>query len=634
MHTKTKAHQRTITVFRPRLSRSTDSGLRRHPLRFVVIASWVALCIATVVTGDRAVATTTVTDRALLTGVSTRVVVLPPGKATTVWFDFTNIGTSTWTNAGTHPVSLNTDNRMLRKSKFAIPQWRAYWRPTRLVQKTVRPGQVGRVRFGIKAPNMPGTWRESFALVKDNNTRIPGGNVELIIVVKGQPVTDTIYHASPNKAQYSFWVQPGGQILQSLSFKNTGKATLRNEGWGTVTLSHDGPGYVTPASGIVAAAPVPGAILQPARQNETTSATIAMTAPTVLGTFTDTFTLVGPYGPIAGSTVTVTTTVSSDPQPPLAAEPSVRVGVFSPSFSGNTLAKASIIGATGGPFEARAADTNSVLASYTADQTATVQFDKSTSKYTVTKADGTKVVTASVVRFTPTADATILQINNSSLGSYNRFRGVLEAHYSPTTGKLWVIDELPVEQYLKGLGETGSTSPVEFAKALITAARTYALYKVYAGTSHNAEFFDISADTDQVYHGYAYELLTANITQAVTATRGVVITHPSMIRDFNKLGIIIAAYSSCTDGRTRSYTERWGGTPNQFPYLVSVPDPLGICTNPPYSNAATLLQGGNGNHMVGMSAYGALQTIKQQNATYDAVLKYYYSGVTLLKAYL
>jgi peptidoglycan hydrolase-like amidase len=218
------------------------------------------------------------------------------------------------------------------------------------------------------------------------------------------------------------------------------------------------------------------------------------------------------------------------------------------------------------------------------------------------------------------------------LGSYNLFRGVLEVRYATATQKLWVINELPIEQYLRGLAETGSTAGSEFVKTLITAARTYALYKVFESTRHENESYQINSTTDQVYKGYAYELKTPNITAGVTDTRGIVVTHASMISEENKIGAIVAAYSSCTDGRTRSYEERWGGPSDQYPYLVSVPDPNGICTTPPYP--ASYFQGKSGNHMVGMSAYGALNTINKEGLTYDAILRYYYTGVILIRAYL
>ena len=40
---------------------------------------------------------------------------------------------------------------------------------------------------------------------------------------------------------------------------------------------------------------------------------------------------------------------------------------------------------------------------------------------------------------------------------YNAFRGTLELRATPATKKVWLINELPMEQYISGLGETGNS---------------------------------------------------------------------------------------------------------------------------------------------------------------------------------
>lgn len=573
-------------------------------------------------------------DKALLMNQTARYIVLPPGKAVTVWFDFKNIGTSTWTNQDPHPVSLDTDNPLnKRKSKFEVPQWRASWRPARLLQKTVKPGEIGRFKFVLKAPKKnPGIWRESFALVRDKDTRIPGGKVEFIVVVGVKPDLDVIYHAKPITPTLSYWVAPGERIYQPVYIKNDGRASWRNEGWGVTTISHIATETVLSATSVDAGVSLtPGAIQNTTARNEKVTAFLDFIAPATAGTYFETFVLNGPYGTITGSTINVTVTVSNEPKPPLDAEPSVRVGVYAPVRP--------VVITANGLHEIRNATTNEVIVSQAATAESTTTYDAATGLYTVALTTESKTV-AAPVRFVPLSADTIMEVKsynnkrNTTINGVattvndNKFRGVIEVNYASATSKLWVINELPVEQYLKGLGETGSKSPVEFAKSLITAARTYALFHTFYQAKHRAENYYINSSTDQVYRGYNYEIQTPNITQAVTETRGIVVTHPSMVDEKNITGVIVAAYSSCTDGRTRSYYERWGGDPGKYPYLLSVPDPNGICTNP------TWLAGEGGNHMVGMSAVGALNTIVQQGLTYDTILKYYYTGVSLIKAYL
>lgn len=629
-------HFAVSTTMRSQRRRAANLGRNRPPpcLRWLAIVG-VGTLLATIsipLIGITAV-TAAEKDHALLVNQIGRYITLSQGKSVTVWFDFQNTGTSTWNNSGAHPVSLVTDNPIHRTSVIQSRIWKPSWRPAKLLQKLVKPGETGRVRFAITAPKKIGVWTEKFTLVRDDGTVIPGGQAEFVVVVGKKADASVLYRAVPLKPILSFTTLPGGHITQTVDFKNVGYGYWRSEGYSTTTL--------VPAIGLAQAidsssSTIPvgtlPAISKTASRRESTSAALDLTAPSEPGTYKQNFGLLGPFGLIAGSAFTVNLTVLMDPPPPLNSEPILRVGICAPSFTGTTLTRPFVLGSNG-TFEARAADTNAVLASFDAGQTASLQFDSSTQQYTLTAWDGTKTTSSAAIRFLPTSDETILEIQScTSLGSYTKFRGLIEAHYSPTTGKLWTINELPIEQYLLGLGETGSASPDEFVKTLVTAARSYALYKIYNGTSHDAEFFNISSATDQVYHGYVYELKTPNITRGVIASRGLVVIHPSMVSQWNPIGAILAAYSSCTDGRTRSYEERWGGTPGKYSYLVSVSDPDGVCTDGGYP--ASYMTGGGGNHMVGMSAFGALRSYTLHGTAFDAVLTYYYTGTSILRAYL
>lgn len=565
-------------------------------------------------------------DAALLVKQSTRFVVLPPGKSITIWFDFKNVGTTTWTRDGDHPVGINTDDPLRRTSKFFVRAWRASWRPARVLQKTVKPGDTGRFRFAVKTPkNMrAGIWRERFVVTRDTKTKISGGEAELIVVVNADPNLGLIYRAQPRAKTVSLWVKPGERVYQPVDFRNVGFATFRAAGFGAtslVPLQSDGiTASASPEIPLQSDAP----IVKSAGRRDWTTAILDVAAPAAVGTYTQAYGLYGTPGVIANSAFTLELIVSDEPKPPLDAEPIVRVGVYSPAKTTTTSTIFKTIGVSAnGPYELRNADTGEVLASAAASDVWNVQYDQKTSKYTYTLGEKS-ATTAAALRFVPSAQETIMALQSTSLKNFNQFRGTIEVRYAPATKKLWYINELPIELYLKGLGETGSTAPIEFVKTLVTAARTYALYKIFVGKSHDSESYKINSTTDQVYHGYGYEVKTPNITQGVELTRGMAIVHPSMITDRNKVGVIVAAYSSGTDGRTRSYYEVWGGSPDDYPYLVSVPDPNGIIPN-----AATL----SGNHMVGLSATGALRTINKDGLTYDAILRYYYTGTSILRLY-
>ncbi len=100
------------------------------------------------------------------------------------------------------------------------------------------------------------------------------------------------------------------------------------------------------------------------------------------------------------------------------------------------------------------------------------------------------------------------------------------------------------------------------------------------------------------------------------------IIHPEALTNLNPDRIALATYSSGTDGRTRDWTEVWGG--DGFPWLISVNDPIGIISN---WNTLTA------NHMVGMSANGARAYAIDEGKSYDWILKHYYTGISIAKIY-
>ena len=122
---------------------------------------------------------------------------------------------------------------------------------------------------------------------------------------------------------------------------------------------------------------------------------------------------------------------------------------------------------------------------------------------------------------------------------------------------LWVINVLPLEEYLVGLinFEISSQWPMEAVKAQVVAARTYAFYQ---GSNRAGEPYDVdSGVSDQVYGGTGKE--DARSRRAVGETRGEMLLYQG--------SPIFAVYSSCCGGRTEAGEYMWAGT---FPYLRSV----------------------------------------------------------------
>jgi N-acetylmuramoyl-L-alanine amidase/Stage II sporulation protein len=225
---------------------------------------------------------------------------------------------------------------------------------------------------------------------------------------------------------------------------------------------------------------------------------------------------------------------------------------------------------------------------------------------------GTQTKNASLIRIEPQQGG-IVEIQsmerrpdwNKALND-NRFRGTLEVRVVDNATAY--IDELPLEDYLKGLAEVSDTAPAEKQKVIAILARTYARY--YMQDSHR-KFpgmpYDGSDDPAvfQRYLGYGVELRSPHFTNAVISTRDMVVTYQGQL--------VKTPYFNSDTGKTLSAQDVWGWT--DTPYLQSVSDP--------YCNGLTL----NG-HGVGMSGCGA-EGMAKAGKKYDEIIKYYYQGVEI-----
>ncbi len=158
-----------------------------------------------------------------------------------------------------------------------------------------------------------------------------------------------------------------------------------------------------------------------------------------------------------------------------------------------------------------------------------------------------------MARATAGVGVPVVKVNERS----NRYyRGVIEL--SLHNGKLAVINELPLEEYLYGVvpREMVTGWPLEALKAQAVVARTYALNSNRWVIAHV-----VDDEKDQAYWGYGIEAPDAS--QAVDETYGEVLR-------LENGQLIEAFYSSNSGGMTASGYEVWG---NDVPYLRSVASP-------------------------------------------------------------
>ena len=164
-----------------------------------------------------------------------------------------------------------------------------------------------------------------------------------------------------------------------------------------------------------------------------------------------------------------------------------------------------------------------------------------------------------VQKIVPTSAGTRLTVYGPS-GRYHAYRGTIVAQ--PSGGLLYIINVLPIEDYLRGLGEVPSSWPLEAIKAQIVAARCYAL--THMGST---ALYDVDDTTQfQVYRGIDSESGSQNA--AVDQTAGQVLMYG---------GRVIEAFFSASDGgHTANVSDVFGGSLATYPYLKGVLDPWDV----------------------------------------------------------
>lgn len=256
-----------------------------------------------------------------------------------------------------------------------------------------------------------------------------------------------------------------------------------------------------------------------------------------------------------------------------------------------------------------------ILATYGAGTIITVQYQNG--QYNVSTPAGTKTY-SHYVRFVSAEDNTegIFELTNYDTRpawnpniNENKYRGIIEYRHNPKTGNIWTINELPLETYMKGIGEIGERAPMDALKASAVAARGYALDLYQKNTKYGGFIHAITTQSDQLFGGYEQEIRRPNFQQAVEETRGQVITYEGKA--------VVSPYFSQSKGETRSSQEIWGGPHKPWLVRVSVPCDVG--------------QRGLG-HGVGMSQQASI-CMALDGMKYQPILEHFYTGIKVGRVY-
>lgn len=504
-----------------------------------------------------------------------------------------NNGNITWQKEGPNAVHLATTNPRNRASAFCDASWIACGRPAKLTENSVVPGGTGHFSWIIKVPKNNGAYMENVSLAVEGIGWLNDPGVSYYITVNNIYGWQFLGQAAAKDIRA---LAPGEQALLGLTFKNTGNVNWYKNGpviLGTSQLNdrfsqfYDSS-WLTPIR--------PARIQQDiVRPGEIGTFEWLIKAPLTPGFYMENFNLVADgvgwlNDPGVGYGITVHGQIMTMSSP----------GDYWIYADGN------------------------YLKNVPAENATRISYWNGTY---FTSAPGFSYSSSSPVRIIPSGSP-IIRIDSYSdpgTANYNLFKGVIEVRYSPVSNALWAINELPVEDYLKGMAET-SDSHMEYLKTMTVVARSYAEWHISRGGKHAGEPFHLKNSrrgngNDQVYAGYAREVLTPRLTQAVDATANQVVVYPGY-------AVCITPYSH--GGRL------WEGGPLKtragteinlsLPWLLQVDDPTG--------DPNAWLNKPSGNHLVGLSASGAsgwansLPPVYDQNY-YQQILSYYYRGTSI-----
>ena len=193
--------------------------------------------------------------------------------------------------------------------------------------------------------------------------------------------------------------------------------------------------------------------------------------------------------------------------------------------------------------------------------------------------------------------------------NYNAFRQQINIHVATEEGskKLLLVNQLPLEEYLWGLGEEPSSEPTEKKHAIHVLARSYGL--VYSGTKRKfrTSLYDLedSPATSQLYLGYEWEKYHPEQKVLLKETEGMVMTYNGE----PAIGPYFTQSSGWSSGA-------WRG---QYPWTKAQR----------LAHDDGLQQKGHG---VGLSGNTARE-LAFEGLSYEEILDYFFDGVEVEKEY-
>lgn len=548
-------------------------------------------------------------------------IAIEAGSVKIVTIKFKNTGTATWNSAGSKFISAYTMEPRDRKSAFMDDGWLS-GKQTGKIVGTVKPGGTGELKINLQAPLKPGVYEEKFYLAAENYTWVKGGYFFLKITVKPAnkkiiiptvSTTPEVIAPIATGTEYGvnligigsnkFTVSGGSNVSLLTVWRNSS-----DNAWNSYELvlvsSTSTIKQIIKEEKVIA----PGDVinLNPIIQ-----------APSKKGQYKMflRFKVNGRETGDAQSVITLNFDVISDAPvvnttdtpfvPRLPEEPRIRVGIWKPT---------SVVQFVSYDDDYNIYDGLSLVGVLPKGNLARMNFSENLYHFA---GDGVKLDSINYPRLVPANNPhAIFAVYNydhyvtwKASVNFNQYRGAME-YRQAENGTLYVINEVLFEDYVAGIAENSAGAPIEYIKANLVAARTYA-YVHLGSTKHDSHYFDVLSTTaDQLYLGYKSEVIMPRVAQAAVDTRGMMVTYQGKV--------VTTPYFGNSNGWTKSYASVWGGA--EKPWLVPV--------QATYDAGRAKL-----GHGVGMSQRDCALRAEKEGLDYVSLLKYYYTGVEVEKIY-
>lgn len=160
---------------------------------------------------------------------------LSPSQSGWLVLKIKNTSNVTWSNGGSYPVNLGTDEPRNRNSRYCAPGWLNCSRPAKLMETSVAPDSIGTFEFPIKVPAGGGIFKEYFTPIIENLTWMNSNGIYYNTNVnsnyswqfEGQATHSDSGKVTPLDTNN---LSPGQSFFFSVTAKNTGNTIWYRDG--------------------------------------------------------------------------------------------------------------------------------------------------------------------------------------------------------------------------------------------------------------------------------------------------------------------------------------------------------------------------------------------------------------------